>query len=133
MASEAWRDRIVCDAGLHGGEPCIRDTRIPVAVVVASLADVSHDELLKQDPQLSREDFQAALYYAADKGSGDLRAYPPGTHAGIILLRPDRESIVEFRNLVEDLLNKHTLDSLAGRVTVAVSRSVRIRRQEKPQ
>ncbi len=28
----------------------------------------------------------------ADKGFADIRAHPPGTHGGILLLRPDKEN-----------------------------------------
>jgi len=66
MNPEHWRQRIVCDPGLHHGEPCVRGTRIAVSVLVASLADLSIDELLKQYPQLSREDIQAALHFASE-------------------------------------------------------------------
>jgi uncharacterized protein (DUF433 family) len=61
-----WRDRIICDPNLHHGEPCIRGTRIAVSALVASLADLSIDELLKEYPQLKKEDLQAALLYAAE-------------------------------------------------------------------
>ena len=66
MNPQEWRQRIVCDPDLHHGEPCIRGTRIAVSVIVASLADLSFDELLKQYPQLAREDIQAALYFASE-------------------------------------------------------------------
>jgi uncharacterized protein (DUF433 family) len=66
MSNDEWRIRIVCDPQLHHGEPCIRGTRIAVSVVVSSLADLTIDELLREYPQLSREDIQAALYYAAE-------------------------------------------------------------------
>ena len=66
MNNEDWRARIVCDPQVHHGEPCIRGTRIAVSVVVASLADLSIDELLAQYPQLTREDVQAALYFASE-------------------------------------------------------------------
>lgn len=69
-----WRERIVCDPQLHHGEPCIRGTRIAISVVVGSLADLSMDELLKQYPQLRREDVQAALYYAAEAAHNTLVA-----------------------------------------------------------
>ena len=72
MTDDKWRERIVCDPDLHGGEPCICGTRIPVAVLVASLADLSRDELLAQYPQLTREDVQAALYYAAEASHNTL-------------------------------------------------------------
>ncbi len=66
MKPEEWRQRIVCDPDLHHGEPCIRGTRIAVSVIVASLADLNIEELLKQYPQLLREDIQAALYFASE-------------------------------------------------------------------
>ncbi len=68
------RNRIVCDPDLHHGEPCIRGTRIAVSVIVASLADMSVDEILREYPQLSREDVQAALHYAAEAARSTLVA-----------------------------------------------------------
>jgi uncharacterized protein (DUF433 family) len=65
-SADNWRTRIVIDPGLHRGEPCIRGTRLSVSVVVASLADLSIDELLTAYPQLKREDIQAALRFAAE-------------------------------------------------------------------
>ena len=67
-------------------------------------------------------------FVTADKGFADLRLRPPGTHPGILLLRPDRESIVDFRALVELVLKEHDLNSLEGTVTVATPRGLRIRR-----
>jgi len=60
-----WRNRIVCDPHVHHGEPCIKGTRVAVAVLVASLADMTVDALLQQYPQITREDVQAALWFAA--------------------------------------------------------------------
>jgi len=37
--SRRWQDRIVIEVDLHHGEPCIKNTRIPVAIIVGSLAD----------------------------------------------------------------------------------------------
>jgi predicted nuclease of predicted toxin-antitoxin system len=64
----------------------------------------------------------------ADKGFGDIRVYPPGTHPGILVLRPERESLSEFRLLLQEVLANHRLESLAGCVTVATSRGIRVRR-----
>jgi uncharacterized protein (DUF433 family) len=72
--ADDWRQRIVCDPELHHGEPCIRGTRIAVSVLVASLADLSIDELLQQYPQLTREDINAAIYYAAEAAHNTLVA-----------------------------------------------------------
>jgi uncharacterized protein (DUF433 family) len=58
---DTWRDRIVCDPDLHHGEPCIRGTRISLSVIVASLTELTVEELLKEYPQLKREDVDAAL------------------------------------------------------------------------
>lgn len=69
-----WRQRIVSDPDLHHGDPCVRGTRIPVSILVASLANLTMDELLKEYPQLSREDVQAALFYAAEAAQGTLVA-----------------------------------------------------------
>lgn len=74
MNDDHWHDRIVCDPDLQGGEPCIRGTRIPVAILVASLAEMSMEELLAEYPQLAREDLQAALYYAAEASHNTLVA-----------------------------------------------------------
>jgi uncharacterized protein (DUF433 family) len=70
--SENWRERIVCDPELHHGEPCVRGTRIPVAILVASLAEMGMDELLAQYPQLARQDIQAAILYAAEAAHSTL-------------------------------------------------------------
>jgi uncharacterized protein (DUF433 family) len=67
---KAWRQRIDCDPEFHHGAPCIRGTRVAVSVLVASLADLTMDELLEQYPQLQREDVQGALHYAAESGAG---------------------------------------------------------------
>jgi uncharacterized protein (DUF433 family) len=74
MPADDWRKRIVCDPGLHHGEPCIKGTRIPVSVLVASLADMSVDDLLGEYPQLVREDIQAALLFAAEASHNTLVA-----------------------------------------------------------
>lgn len=49
-----------------GGAPCIRGTRIPVATVVAMLADgMIVSEIMADYPQLVEEDVRDALRYAA--------------------------------------------------------------------
>jgi predicted nuclease of predicted toxin-antitoxin system len=70
----------------------------------------------------------AEFFITADKGLGDLRHYPPGTHSGILVLRPDRESLVQYRILLEIVLRKHRLETLVGLTTVATSRGIRVRR-----
>jgi uncharacterized protein (DUF433 family) len=59
--------RITTDPRQMGGLPCIRGLRIPVATVVAMIADgMSEAEILSAYPDLERDDVREALRYAAD-------------------------------------------------------------------
>lgn len=64
----------------------------------------------------------------ADKGFGDIRRYPPGAHAGILLLRPDEDGIDPVLELLRGVLASQDLDSLAHCVAVASPRGLRVRR-----
>jgi len=58
--------RISVDPGVHHGTPVISGTRVPVSIVVGSLAGgMSQDEVMREY-DLAREDIEAALAYAAD-------------------------------------------------------------------
>lgn len=82
-----------------------------------------------KDPELwSRIVAEGMFFVTADKGFSDIRTYPPGAHPGILVLRPDRESISDYRLLVARVVAKHQLESLAGSITVATPRGVRVRR-----
>lgn len=62
-----WQERITIEPDLHHGDPCIKGTRVPVAAIVGSLADgMTPEEIQEAYPQLTLEDIQAALAYAAD-------------------------------------------------------------------
>jgi uncharacterized protein (DUF433 family) len=59
--------RITLNPDQMGGMPCIRGLRIPVATVVAMVADgMTEDEILRHYPDLEREDIREALRYAAE-------------------------------------------------------------------
>jgi uncharacterized protein (DUF433 family) len=59
--------RITVDPRQMGGVPCLRGLRIPVATVVAMIADgMSEAEILAAYPDLQREDIAEALHYAAE-------------------------------------------------------------------
>lgn len=64
----------------------------------------------------------------ADKGFGDIRTYPPGTHGGVLLLRPDEDGIDPLVQLVRRVLRGGELDRLRGTITVASPRGIRIRK-----
>jgi uncharacterized protein (DUF433 family) len=62
-----WRDRIVIDPAIHHGDPCIRGTRVPVSVIVGSVADGdTPEQILDAWPQLTEQDVRAALKFAAE-------------------------------------------------------------------
>lgn len=59
--------RIVSNPELRSGEPCIKGTRIPVSVIVASVAQgFTRQDIIAQYPQLKDEDITAALLYASE-------------------------------------------------------------------
>jgi predicted nuclease of predicted toxin-antitoxin system len=68
------------------------------------------------------------FFITADKGFADTRRYPPGQHAGVLLLRPDEDGIRPMLELLERVLNNYDLNTLAGAVTVVNSQSIRVRR-----
>lgn len=59
--------RITIDPDVMGGAPCIRGLRVPVATVVAMVADgMTTEEILTDLPYLEAEDVVEALHYAAE-------------------------------------------------------------------
>jgi len=62
-----WKNsRIVSDPNICGEEPCIRDTRIPVYVILSHIAaGEDYDTILKNFPRLKLEDILDCLEYAA--------------------------------------------------------------------
>lgn len=68
--------RITIDKSQMDGVPCIRHLRIPVATVVAMVADgMSVDEILESYPDIEKEDIKEALHFAAGRPSH----FQPGT------------------------------------------------------
>ena len=60
-------ERITIEADKMGGVPCLRGLRIPVATVVAMVADgMTTIEIITELPPLEAADVEAALRYAAD-------------------------------------------------------------------
>jgi uncharacterized protein (DUF433 family) len=59
--------RITVDPAQMGGVPCLRGMRIPVATVVAMIADgMTEAGILHAYPDLQREDIVEALRFAAE-------------------------------------------------------------------
>lgn len=63
-----YRRIITIEPGKRGGKPCIRGLRITVYDVLEYLASgMSQEEILRDFPDLTREDIQACLAFAADR------------------------------------------------------------------
>ena len=67
-------ERIVSDPEIMLGKPVIRGTRIPVELLVRKMGEgATEEESLDAYPNLRREDFLAALKFAADlRGDGEI-------------------------------------------------------------
>jgi len=64
-----WHQRVKSDPTIHHGDACISGTRIPVSVIVGSVAEGdTWEQILASYPQLKREDIQASLLDAAEAG-----------------------------------------------------------------
>ena len=64
-----WHTYISVDPEIHHGEPCIKGTRIPVSVIVRSVADgLTHADIIDAYPQLTLESIQVALSYESEMG-----------------------------------------------------------------
>ena len=56
-----WRERIVVDPAIHHGAPLIKGSRVPVTIIVGSIADGdTFEQLIKACPQLTADDIKAA-------------------------------------------------------------------------
>ncbi len=63
-----YRQRITIDPLVRSGKPCVRGTRIAVADVLDYLGGgMSVAEVLEDFPDLTAEDIQACLSFAADR------------------------------------------------------------------
>lgn len=70
-----YRERIVRDSGVCGGEPVIKGTRVTLRTILASLSEGdSVEEILADYPTLKAEDVRAVIAFAADAAREDLPA-----------------------------------------------------------
>ena len=73
----APRDLITSNPGVIHGQPCIRGTRIPAAVVLACLAEgMTEAEILADFPTLTLEGIRAAAAYGARLAAGEIVTLP---------------------------------------------------------
>jgi hypothetical protein len=107
--------------------------RLAVALIADkghSVVNVSDQDMggWKDDPLWEVVKREQRFFITADKGFADIRQFAPGTHAGILLLRPDQDGIQPILELLDRVLRDYELQSLSGTVSVATPRGIRIRR-----
>jgi uncharacterized protein (DUF433 family) len=62
-----WQDRIETDPQILRGKPCIKGTRVRVALILGYLAaGRTAQQVIEQFPDLSTADISSALAYARD-------------------------------------------------------------------
>lgn len=63
-----YKDIITIKSDVRGGKPCIRGMRITVYDILDYLASgMTEEEILKDFPELTRDDIRASLAFAADR------------------------------------------------------------------
>ncbi|QJD81165.1 DUF433 domain-containing protein [Spirosoma rhododendri] len=62
---------ITIEPGKRGGKPCIRGMRITVGDILGWLGrGMTTEEIIDDFPELTQDDIQAALLFAADRDNG---------------------------------------------------------------
>lgn len=62
-----WHNRIESDPAILRGKPCVKGTRIPVALVLGYLASGKNaDQIIREFPDLTAADVAACLDYARE-------------------------------------------------------------------
>ena len=111
------------------------DENLPVSAA-SVLAAAGHDVDTVPGEQLAGrpdQDVVAAstaaerVLISLDVGLGDIRAYPPGSHAGIVILRLSDQSAATVIKAIGDLASLTEPESLAGAVAVLQRGLLRIR------
>lgn len=88
----------------------------------------------RSDPtvvQAATEDDRMVM--TLDRGVGDVRSFPPGSHAGVVVLRPVSQDPVSILGLVDRLLDAHELEDFRRCVVIVEPHRVRVRRPDDPE
>jgi predicted nuclease of predicted toxin-antitoxin system len=75
---------------------------------------------------------EGRLFLPLDLDFADVRRFPPGSHPGILLLRPRSRSRDAVLEILERILQEQPLNNLAGCFVVADINHTRIRRPPPP-
>lgn len=112
------------------------DQNLP-ASAAAYLADAGHDVATtlgdglvgaRDDDVASAAGAEGRILVTLDRGLGDLRAHPPGTHPGIIVLRLHDQGAANVALTMRRLVDEVDLASLAGCIAILEEERLRVRR-----
>ena len=68
-----YRQHIVRDPSICGGEPVVKGTRVTVRTILASLSEGARiEEILSDFPSLKEDDVRAVIAFAAASAEEDL-------------------------------------------------------------
>jgi predicted nuclease of predicted toxin-antitoxin system len=73
---------------------------------------------------------EGRMILTLDLDFADLRKYPPGTHPGIILFRPDSFGPLAVNQFIENFIATSDLEALASCLVIVERSRVRIRRPD---
>lgn len=68
------------------------------------------------------------LLVTLDRGFGDVRAYPPGSHPGIVVVRLADQCQTFVHAAVRSFLDQYDLADLRGCITIVQAGNIRVRR-----
>ena len=71
---------------------------------------------------------EGRLFVTLDLDFSDIRAFPPNTHPGIIVIRPRSKGRNILRRIIQSLLQQVVLETLSGALTIVDEAHIRIRR-----
>jgi predicted nuclease of predicted toxin-antitoxin system len=75
---------------------------------------------------------EGRFFVTLDLDFADVRRFPPGSHPGILLLRPRNRSRDAVQDILERVVRDHPLNTLASCFAVADGKNTRIRRPSPP-
>jgi predicted nuclease of predicted toxin-antitoxin system len=73
---------------------------------------------------------EGRILVTLDRGFADLRAYPPGSHPGIVVLRLHRQGLTSVSAALELLAGYEGLAEIGGCTVIVSDASIRVRRAE---
>jgi uncharacterized protein (DUF433 family) len=91
-ATPGWARYLASNPAISGGQLCAKGTRVPVSVILDSLAEgASFDEILRSYPTLKKAHVRASLAYAADLAREE-ELTPMASHAHQARREPSRRA-----------------------------------------